>query len=60
MHVIPWRYVFCIKNDAGPKVRIVAKGFRQVQGVEYHDTYAPAVSLFIVRLFLCLVNFLDL
>ena len=31
MNVLPSRYVFKIKNN-GPKVRIVAKGFRQVQG----------------------------
>ena len=60
MHVIPCRYVFRVKPDVGPKVRIVAKGFRQVHGVEYHDTYAPVVSLSVVRLFLCLVNLFDL
>ena len=60
MNVIPCRYVFRVKKDVGPKVRIVAKGFRQVPGVDYNETYAPVVSLSIVRLFLCLVNLLDL
>ena len=60
MHFIPCRYVFRVKKDVGPKVRIVAKGFRQVPGVEYHDTYAPVVSFAAVRLFLCLVNYFDL
>ena len=31
MHVLPCRYVFRVKSS-GPKVRIVAKGFRQVHG----------------------------
>ena len=33
MNVIPCRYVFRVKKDVGPNVRIVAKGFRQVPGV---------------------------
>ena len=61
MNVIPCRYVFRVKKDVGPKVRIVvAKGFRHVPGVGYNETYAPVVSMSIVRLFLCLVNLLDL
>eukprot|EP00171_Calliarthron_tuberculosum_P023532 IDg23532t1 len=60
MHVIPCRYVFRIKANVGPKVRIVAKGFRQIQGVEYYDTYAPVVSLTAVRLFLAIVACNDL
>lgn len=54
MNVIPCRYVFSVKNGE-PKVRIVAKGFRQV-----HDTYAPVVSLAAVRCFLATTALLDL
>ena len=54
--VIPCRYVFRVKKDVVPKVRIVVKGFRQVAGVDYNETYAPVVSTSIVRLFLCVVN----
>eukprot|EP00171_Calliarthron_tuberculosum_P023309 IDg23309t1 len=56
MHVIPCRYVFRVKADVGPKVRIVAKGFRQIEGVEYYDTYAPVISLTAARLFLAIVS----
>lgn len=59
MHVIPCRYVFRVKQG-GPKVRLVAKGFRQVQGVDYHETFAPVVSLPTLRMFLAIVSFLDL
>lgn len=60
MHVIPSRYVFRVKKDVGPKVRIVAKGFRQIPGLEYTDTYSPVVSFSVVRLFLALVAHHDL
>eukprot|EP00171_Calliarthron_tuberculosum_P022031 IDg22031t1 len=60
MHVLPCRYVFKIKTDVGPKVRIVAKGFRQIHGVDYYDTYAPVVSLTAARLFLAIVAHNDL
>ena len=38
MNVIRCRYVFRVKRDVGPKVRIVAKGFRQVPVVDYNET----------------------
>ena len=59
MNVIPCRYVFRVKGDQ-PKVRLVAKGFRQVHGVDYFETYAPVVSLAAVRCFLALVAHFDL
>lgn len=59
MNVIPSRYVFRVKAG-GPKVRIVAKGFRQVHGVDFTETYAPVVSLTTVRCFLAIVAHLDL
>ena len=59
MHVLPCRYVFRVKQGM-PKVRIVAKGFRQVQGVDYHETFAPVVSLPTMRCFLSIASSLDL
>jgi len=58
MHVLPCRYVFRVKQNS-PKVRIVAKGFRQIHGVDYHDTFAPVVSLTAVRFFLSIVAHKD-
>ena len=59
MNVLPCRYIFKLKNGS-PKVRIVAKGFRQVHRVDYNDTYAPVVSLTTVRCFLAIVTHFNL
>lgn len=45
------------KSDVRHKVQIVARGFRQIPGMEYHDTYAFVTSLSVVRLPLGLVSF---
>ncbi len=59
MDVIPCKYVFKVKNG-GPKVRIVAKGFRQKYGVNYFDTYSPVVGFATVRCFFAYVAHLNL
>ena len=57
--VIPCRYVFQLKKDK-PKVRIVAKGYKQQWGVNYSETYSPVISLTALRCFLSLVAHMDL
>ena len=59
MEVIPCRYVFRVKNGL-PKVRIVAKGYQQIHGVNYFDTYAPVISFTAVRCFLAFVTQMNL
>ena len=59
MHVLPSKYVFRIKNGK-PKVRLVAMGCRQIQGIDYNDTYAPVVTMTTIRTILALVASLDL
>ena len=41
------------------KARIVAKGFRQVQGVDYNETFSPLVILKSVRIMLAIAAFYD-
>lgn len=55
--VIPCRWVYKIKpatraEDKLYKSRLVAKGFKQVFGVDYNDTYAPVVKLSALRILL--------
>lgn len=51
MHVLPCRYVFRI-NYSGSKARIVARGFRQIQGIDYQKLMLPlfGFQLFVVFL----------
>ncbi len=59
MSVIPCKYVFKLKNGV-PKVRIVAKGYRQKLGINYFETYFPVVSFTTPRCFLSYVAHLNL
>ena len=39
------------------KARVVEKGFSQVQGVDYHDTFAPITKMDSIRLVLAISAF---
>ena len=41
------------------KARIVAKGFRQVQGVDYDETFSPVAMLKSVQIMLAIAAFYD-
>ena len=52
--VIGTKWVLRVKTDAAGnldkyKARVVAKGFRQVEGLDYEETYAPTVRFESVR-----------
>ena len=57
---IPSKWVFDLKVDADGfitrfKARLVLKGFRQLRGVDFYETYSPVVSAVAVRLVLALL-----
>ena len=41
------------------KARLVVKGFRQVQGIDFNETFSPVVMLKSVRIMLGIVAFYD-
>jgi hypothetical protein len=46
------RWVFVQKKDGRYKARLVARGFEQIEGVHYFETYAPTPNIKDIRLFL--------
>ena len=58
-----WRYVIKRDTDNRPirfKSRIVAKGFSQIYGVDYDETFAPVARLDTLRLLLNLAAIFDM
>ena len=64
--VISCKWVFKKKygilgvESARYKVRVVAKGFSQVEGVDYNDIFSPVVKHSSIRLLLACVTMFDL
>ena len=67
-NILTSKWVFNVKEmpslDGGStekaKARLVARGFQQVQGVDYTETYAPVVKLTSIRVLLAVAAHLDL
>ena len=62
--VIKNKWIFKRKTDANSSVtiykdRLVAKGFRQVQGVDYDETFSPVAMLKSARIMLAIAAFYD-
>jgi hypothetical protein len=66
MRVLKARWVFTRKVDgltgqlAAFKARWVAKGFAQIEGLDYNEVTSAVVHKDTIRVFLALVNYLDL
>ena len=58
------KWIFKKKSDANGNVTVykallVTKGFRQVQGVDYDETFSPVEMLMSVRIMLAIATFYD-
>ena len=59
------KWIFKKKTDADSNItiyqaRLVAKGFRQVQGVDYDETFSPAAMLKSIRIMLAIATFYEI
>ena len=57
--VIKNRWVFDIKQDSQKKACLVAKGFSQVEGIDFNEIFSPVVHFETVRLMLALSSLED-
>lgn len=54
VRVLGSRWVLTVKGTHTAKARLVAQGHRQIQGLDYTETFAPVVRYDSVRIFLAL------
>ena len=52
--VIRNRWVFDVKDDGRKRARLVAKGFSQVEGLDYDQVFSPVVRFETVHLILAM------
>ena len=53
-NIIKAKFLFKRKSDGRYKVRLVAKGFSQIEGIDYGDVFAPVVGKNTLRLLLAM------
>lgn len=50
-NLVDTKWIFKLKADGRHKARLVARGFSQQRGVDWHESYAPVTSTLVLRLF---------
>ena len=53
--LIDGRWIFTTKDNGTKKVRWIAKGFKQKEGIDYTNTYSPTVQAVSLRITIAIV-----
>jgi hypothetical protein len=59
-NIMTLKWVYTVKTNGELKSRLVARGFKQIQGVDYHETFSPVAKLVTLRIVLSLAASYDL
>ncbi|GBN16857.1 Retrovirus-related Pol polyprotein from transposon TNT 1-94 [Araneus ventricosus] len=59
-NVLGNKWVYTLKKDVTGKIkryraRLVAQGFRQIEGIDYFDIFSPVINFTLVRLFIVIL-----
>ncbi len=54
------KWLYTVKTNGELKYRLKAKGFKLIQGVDYHETFSPAAKIVTLRIVLTLAVAYDL
>ncbi|GBO17417.1 Retrovirus-related Pol polyprotein from transposon TNT 1-94 [Araneus ventricosus] len=59
-NVLGNKWVYTLKKDVTGKIkryraRLVTQGFRQIEGIDYFDTFSPVINFTLVRLFIVIL-----
>lgn len=54
MHLLPLKWVLKIKHNGHYKAWLVAKGFQQEYGKDFHEVFAAVAKVMSVKIFLAL------
>ena len=55
--IIECKWIFKLKVDNTFNGRLVAKGFKQTHGIDYDETFSPAVMLKSIRVLFAIVAY---